>query len=255
MKTRTLKMSQVVGLEADAKKQKHKATTELHKAMQKAELYKGTAEVFEPASEDAEAFPPKKVKVRLSAEEALEEISAHWIEWWNWTATKDFGNASDGARADVIIDDKVFVEQAPVPFILFLLDQLENVRKAIEVVPTLDEVEEWVFDEALGFYRTAEPVRTRKTKNVKRPIVLYDATKEHPAQTQIIDDTEVVGYWVGTKFSGSLSAPRKKDLLRRVGKILEALKIAKEEANSHRTDTQDIGAKLFGYVLNRAEAS
>jgi hypothetical protein len=248
-------MSQVVGLEADAKKQKHKITTELHKAMQKAELFRGTAEVFEPAVEGVELFPPKKVKVRLSAEEALGEMAEHWIEWWDWTATKDIGNASEGARANVVIDEEVFLEKVPVPLLLFLKDQFENVRKAIEVIPTLDEVEDWVWDVALGFYRTADPVRTRKTRNVKKPIVLYDATKEHPAQTQIIDDVEVMGYWVGTKFSGALSATRKKELLRRVAKVLEALKIAKEEANNHRTQTQNIGEKLFSFVLNQAEAS
>ncbi len=255
MKKRTLKMSQVVSLEVDAKNRGNKETAELHKAMQKAELYKGTAEVFESTHEEGESYPPKKVKVRLAAEEALDKMAAVFTEWWDWTATKDYGNASEGARADVVVDDEVFIKQAPVPLLLFLKDQFENVRKAIDVIPTLDEAEDWVFDEKLGYHRTSEPVRTRKTKNTKKPIVLYDATPEHPAQTQLIDEVEIVGYWVGTKFSGALSATRKRDLQRRCAKVLEALKIAKEEANSHRTETQNIGTKLFGFVLGRTEAS
>jgi hypothetical protein len=185
----------------------------------------------------------------LVGEEALESMAEIWNEFVDWTATKDYGNTE--AKADVVVDGVTLVPGAPVPFILFLEKQVTDFRTAIEKMPTLSEAEDWVYDEALGYYRTREPVRSHKTKTTKKAIVLYDATKEHPAQTQLIDDVKTVGYWTGHKFSGALSAPRKKMLLKRTNDLLAALKIAREEANSTVTETQDIGAKLFGFVLKQ----
>ena len=255
MKAKTLRMAQVIAIETDVKQRAKPAITKIHKATQKAELFDGSSATYEPASENEETYPPKKVKVRMVAEDALKEMAEIWVEFIDWTATKDIGNCSGDARADVVVDGMTLVEQAPVPLLLFLEKQVTDLRKAVEVIPTLSESEDWVFDEALGFHRTREPVRTHKTKTKKVGIVLHPPTKEHPAQTQLIDETRTVGYWVGQKFSGALTAPRKKQLVERVNKLLAAIKTAREEANTAKTATQNIGAKLFDFVLSQAEAS
>jgi len=249
MTAKTLKLSQVIALETDAKHRVQPALTKIHKATQKAELYAGSTATYECTREGEETYPPKKVKVRLVAEEALAEMSEHWVELFDRTAAKDFGNCAEGARADVVVDGEVLVEQAPVPYLLFLEKQFTDVRKAIGVIPTLDESEDWVLDEGLGYHRTSDPVRTHKTKKVQRGLVLHPPTKEHPAQTQLISEDIVVGYWTGTKFSGALQAARKKALLARVNALLGAVKLAREEANHTKVETADVGAKLFKYLL------
>ena len=252
---KTLHMAQVIAIETDVKQRAKPAITKLHRATEKAELYEGSSATYEPVHEDEETFPPKNVKVRMVAEDTLKEMAELFVEFIDWTATKDIGNCVETARADVVVDGVKLVDQAPVHLLLFLERQVKDLRKAIAVIPTLSESEDWVYDEALGYHKTREPVRTHKTKTKKVGIVLHPPTKEHPAQTQLIDDTRTVGYWVGRKFSGALPAPRKKALMERANKLLQAVKIARGEANRSKAVIQNIGAGLFDFVLNQTEAS
>ncbi len=255
MSTKTMKLSQVIALETDAKQRIQSAVTKIHKAMQKADLYNGSTATYEATREGEEEFPSKKVKVRLVAETALAEMAEHWVELVDWTAAKDFGNCSSGARADVIVDGVTLVEQAPVPLLLFLEKQMTDLRKSIDVTPTLDEAEDWVFDDRMGYHRTAEPVKTHKTKKLQKGLVLHPPTVEHPAQTQMITEDVVVGYWTGNKFSGALTPTRKRSLLKRTNTLLGAIKVAREEANHSKVDTQNIGDGLYKFVLGQTETS
>ena len=251
MAMKTMKLSQVIALETDAKQRIQGVVTKIHKAMMKSDLYDGSTATYETTREGEEAFPPKKVKVRLVAEQALSEMAEQWVELVDWTAAKDFGNCSEGARADVIVDDVTLVEKAPVPLLLFLEKQVTDLRKAIDVTPTLDEAEDWVYDDSLGYHRTKEPVKTHKTKKLQKGLVLHPPTVEHPAQTQMITEDVVVGYWTGNKFSGALTPIRKKTLLRRTNTLLGAIKVAREEANHSKVDTKNIGDGLYKFVLGQ----
>jgi len=255
MKPKTLQLAQVVAIETDVKQRAKPAITKIHHATEKPALFDGSSATYEPVSESEETFPPKRVKVRLVAEQALQEMTSLWTEFVDWTAAKDIGNCGEGARADVVVDGVTLVEQAPVPLLLFLERQVADLRTSIEVIPTLDEAEDWVFDKGLGYHRTREPVRTHKTKTKKTGIVLHPPTKEHPAQTQLIDEVRTVGYWVGSKFSGALPPTRKRELAERATKLLAAIKAARVEANTAKTPTQNIGAGLFDFILRQAEGS
>jgi hypothetical protein len=244
-----MKLSQVVALEADTKQRNYTAITKIHKASQKPDLYNGSAASYDATREGEEQFPPKKVKVRMVAEDTIAEMAGLWVEWADRTATKDYGNAETAARADVKIGDRVLIPNAPVPSLLWWEKQIGDWRKAVEVIPTLDEAEEWVFDEGMGMHRTKEPVKTHKTRKVQEPLVLYPHSPEHPAQTQIVTNDVVVGYWTGRKFSGALPASRKKALLGFANTMLAAIKIAREEANGAKVPTQNIGQAVFDYLL------
>ena len=116
----------------------------------------------------------------------------------------------------------------------------------------LDAAEKWDLDVNSGLFRS-EAVKTHKTKKLQEPIVLYAATVEHPAQTQLITKDVVIGHWTGTKFSGALPASRKKALLARANKLLAAVKMAMKEANNTKVSTQSIGEGVFGFLLGTTE--
>lgn len=244
-----MKLSQIVALEADSKQRNSAAITEIHKASQKGALYEGHTKSYECTREGEEQLPPEKLKVRMVATDALKEMAGLWAEWLDLTASKDYGNAEPGARADVVVNGEVLIKQAPVPFLLWMEKQLTDWRKAIDVIPTLDEAEDWVYDDAIGMHRTKEPVKTHKTKKVQEGLVLHPPTKEHPAQTQLISRDIVVGYWSGMKFSGALTVTQKKQLLERVNAVLDAVKVAREDANNHQVSKQNIGQKVFDFLL------
>ena len=83
--------------------------------------------------------------------------------------------------------------------------------------------------------------------------MLYDATPEHPAQTQLITEDVVIGHWTTTYFSGAIPRPKKRRFLERITELQEAVKFAREQANSQEADEQRVGRKLLTHVF-REEA-
>jgi len=86
---------------------------------------------------------------------------------------------------------------------------------------------------------------------MQKGIVLYDATEHHPAQTQLITEDVVVGHWTTTKFSGAIPRPRKKVLLERIRQLADAVKFAREQANSIEADDQKVGRKVLDFIFAR----
>ena len=83
--------------------------------------------------------------------------------------------------------------------------------------------EDWKSDPNSGLYRT-EPTETHRTKKMQKPIVLYAATPEHPAQTQLITEDVIAGWWVLTRQSGAMPKPEKQRLQDRIDKLIQAIK-------------------------------
>jgi hypothetical protein len=65
-----------------------------------------------------------------------------------------------------VLDGKVVLKDAPVPFLLFLEKNLLDLQTVVGKVPTLDKAEEWHFDAARGYHVT-EPTLKTSTKKVR----------------------------------------------------------------------------------------
>lgn len=240
------KLNQVIAIEKGAKNRIYSAITELHKNSQKPDLYYGFNKTYESKDEAGEQFPPEQKKVVMRADDVLGETRKLFTEIMDITATKDFANMS--ASADIKIGENVLVKDVPVPYLLFLEKQLTDLRTFIDKLPVLDEADDWAKDEASGLYKTAS-LKTHRTQKVSEPIVLYDATKEHPAQTQLITKDVVVGYWNQVKHSGAITRGDKRQLLEKVERVLEAVKSAREEANSVEAPNKKVGADILDYIF------
>ncbi len=173
-------------------------------------------------------------------------ISRLLTELMDVTASKDYANCH--ARADVVVEGQTLVKDAPVPFLLFLEKHLTDLHTFVDKLPNLDSADDWVSDPNSGLYKTA-PIATHRTKKVQKPIVLYDATDKHPAQTQLITEDVLVGYWDTVKQSGALPLPRKRELLERLESLSQAVKFAREQANDAEATEQKIGGAIFAYLL------
>ena len=88
-----------------------------------------------------------------------------------------------------------------------------------------------------------------KTKKVPRNHVKAEATKEHPAQVEVYHEDVVVGHWRTVRFSGALPARRVNELTDRVERLQRAVKFAREEANLREVEQQEVGAKVFEFLL------
>ena len=240
------KLNQVIAIEKGVKSRVYGAITRAHKESQKAEPFNGFAKTYRKRDEDGVDYPPEKKKVQLIAEDVLGDIAKHATELFDVTATKDWSNCE--ARADVVIGGRTLIEQAPATYLIFLEKQLSDIRTFVEKLPALDENEDWTKDPNSSLFKT-EKITTHRTKKVQRPIVLYDATEHHPAQTQMITEDVIVGWWDTVKHSGAVPVPRKKQLLDRVDKLIRAVKFARETANDLEVTDRKVGEAVFDYLF------
>lgn len=240
------KLNQILAVEKGTKARVYSEVTQMNASAQKPALFNGFSKTWKPKDEDGETFPPESLRVQQNAREQLAVLARHLTELFDVSAAKDWANCQ--AKADVVVDGKVLLKQSPATYLLFLEKQLNDIQTFVGNLPSLDPAEEWRFDEAANVYKS-ELTKTARTKKVQKPIVLYDATKEHPAQTQLITEDIVIGHWDTVKHSGALPPKRKQELLERVEKVIKAVKFAREEANAQEAEKKDVASALFEYLL------
>lgn len=243
------KLNQILAIEKNKKTQLHKEITELHHATQKPPLLNGHHKVFTAREEDGESFPDDVQKVQHLHHEVIDQVCDRLAVLMDVTASKDWTNCN--AKADLVVNGEPFLEQVPVPYLLFLEKELHDLHTFVEKICELDPGETWTLDPNSGQYRS-EPVKTSKTKKLQKPIVLYDATPDHPAQTQLITEDVVIGHWTTTKFSGAIPRPRKKMLLERISLLEDAAKFAREQANSIEATEPKVGRKILDFIFKSA---
>lgn len=242
-----MKLNKILATERAVKARSYSDLTTLHKSAQKEDLYNGHAKTFRPKDVDGETFPPDSKRVQLRAEDVLQTTREIQTEFFDISLAKEVGNQS--ANADIQVGTEILASEVPATMLLLLEKSLIDLRTLVVAMPTLSEDEAWVRDLNSGMYRTA-PVATNRQKKVQRPIVLYPATPEHPAQTQLITEDESIGYWDTTKISGALPKPRKERILARLDALLIAVKTARQEANDVEIpEPNHIGNRIFDYLF------
>lgn len=240
------KLNQILAIEKGIKTRVYAEFTELHQATQKPVLMNGFHKAYQPRDEDGETYPPESQKVQYHAVDVLDRVGRALTELFDITATKDWANCH--ARASVVVDGRTLIEDVPATYLLFLEKQLGDLATFIGKMAELDAGSDWSVDPSTGLFKT-EPTATQRTKKVQRPIVLYDATEHHPAQTQLITEDVIAGQWVTVKYSGAIPAPRKKQLLARIEKLSNAVKFAREQANAVEAADKKVAKEVFDFLF------
>lgn len=246
---RTPRLNQHLANENQIKNETDKTITMLYHIAQKPDLFSGLEKFYSSlADEGGDKLPPETKKVQVVAENVLKDGATLWSRYFDYTATKDTANAN--AKADVVVGETILLKDMPVTTLLFLEKQLENVRTLVTHLPVLDGADNWEKDEATGHHKTKE-VQTHRTKKVQKPIVKYPHSDKHPAQTEMITEDIVEGYWHTKKFSGAMTYPRKRAILDRVSLLLQAVKTAREGANgATEAPKVEVGDAIFGYLFH-----
>lgn len=243
------KLNQIIAIEKGVKARSQSALTELYKTVQKPDLFNGFSRSYHKVSEDGEDLPPESKRVQQNAGEILANVETVMTDLMDLTFRKDHTNCH--ARADLVVADVTIARDVPVTFLLSLEKQLIDIRTLVATLPELDPSESWMRDANTGLYRSAT-ISTHRTKKVQKPIVLYPATPEHPAQTQMVTEDVIVGHWSATKTSGAVPGTTKQELAARVEKLIRAVKQAREAANmQEELGVAKIGDALFTYLFDR----
>lgn len=240
------KLNQIIAVEKGVKSKAQQDLTTAQHSLQKPALLAGISRTYQAKDEEGEQLPPESTRVQVRAEDVLRETAKTLTRLFDVTATKDWANCT--ARADVTVDGRVLVSQAPVSYLLFLEKQLSDINAFVRKLPVLDASEAWTLDPSTDDWKT-DAVRTLRTKKVPRNHVKAEATDKHPAQVEVYYEDIPVGYWTTVKFSGALTARRVNELLDRVEKLQQAVKFAREEANGAEVVDQRVADAVFGYLF------
>lgn len=242
-----MKLNQVIAVLQTVKANSTKAKTAVYHQIQKSALFQGISRTFSPVAEDGFVYPAENQSLQLKAEDLLVEFDRACSELFNLCATQDWANAT--ASADIVVDGTTILTDVPVSYLLFLEKQLVDVKTFISSLPVLDTSESWVYDPQQECFAT-EAKFTTKTKRIVKPVILYEATKEHPAQVKESSEDIPEGTWRTVKFSGAISIARQNELLRRVDRLMQEVIFAREQANSMEITKQErVARSIFGYLF------
>ena len=242
-----MKLNQVIAIEKGTKSHALQELTEAYQMLQKPALLAGISRIYRPKDEEGEQFPAEATHVQAKTEEIIYKTTNELTKLFDVVATKDWANCK--AKADIIVNGTALLTGVPATYLLFLEKQLVDLHTFIKKLPILDASELWTFDVSSDTWAT-EPIQTIKTKKILRNHVKVEATEKHPAQVEVYYEDVLVGNWRTIKFSGALPAQRINELLDRVKLLHEAVKFAREEANSVEVSEQKVGAKILTYLFN-----
>lgn len=242
------KLNQIIAIEKGIKSLAHSSMSELYKAVQKPELFNGFSKDYQAKDEDGEKLPSERKRVQFTVPDVLRAAERALTDLMSVTARKDWSNCT--ARGTITVDKgTVLLADVPVSYLLFLEKQLTDLHTFVKSLPVLDVVDDWSHDDSSGLYKTA-PVQTHRTKKEQRALVLYPATTEHPAQTQMVTEDVIAGYWSLVKQSGALQKPERDSLLLRIEELQRATKQAREAANMiDEVAVPEVGDVIFEYLL------
>lgn len=240
------KLNQIIAIERGAQKASGDILTAAYHKIQKPDLFNGLSRTYQPRADDGDQLPSESTKMIEHTNLIMLDVIVSLTRLIDIVATKD--NTNCAAFADIVIDGRVLAEKVPVTTLIFLEKKLVDVGTFVSKLPTLDPTQNWHWDEFTGTFRT-EPVKTTRTKKILRNHVKAAATDKHPAQVDVYGEDVIVGDWTLIKSSSALSKARIGELATKVSKLSDAVKIAREQANTTTVVDKKIGDSVLTYIF------
>lgn len=239
------KLHQILAVAQGTKQRSQQALTAFYHRVQKSEPFDGVVKTYRPKDDEGEQLPGEGKRVQLDAAVLLQELKAQLAPMYKIVGEVDRTNQV--AAASVIIDGKVILADVPVATLLWLEKQLADMRTVFNTLPTLNPEFVWERDDTTGVWTTAERVTVR-SKKIPRNHVKAAATDKHPEQVEVFHEDVNVGTWHTRGLSGAMRQVDVRVYQERLEKVRDAVKDARERANSVDVvpfDTNPILEHLF----------
>jgi hypothetical protein len=241
------KLHELLAIEQDRRTKANASIEEGKQTFSKKDAhFDGMVKKYVPTEENAEEIPDERKELTLTVKGYLGEMMQAIVPALDANLSKEETNASNTAKAELLLEEQslgVFSATS----LLALESHISKLRELYKLLPTLDTTRKWTFDSQLNLFRSEDEIKFRSIKRSK-VIVKYDATKEHPAQTELVSLDVQVGKYQTTYFSGKVTPSQKTKMLNRIDQLLEAIKIARSKANSVEVNNIKIGKKIFDLI-------
>lgn len=251
-----IKLNEIIAVTTGKKSEVTKSVAETYHKIQKESLFDGISRTYRPREELGERLPPEIKQPQLRVKDLISNAVKSWKELFDVVFTLDHGNTKARAEINVLTSGDApltLLTDVPSTTLLFLEKQLVDVKTFITKLPTPDPSEVWEYSSQLDCLAT-KPTQTARTKKVQKPLVMYPATVEHPAQTQLVTEDVIAGDWTQILYTTRIPAQEKNEILERIDKLLDAVKVARERANSTPVEKKKMGDLLLSYIFGNTLA-
>jgi hypothetical protein len=237
------KLHELIAVEPDLKDRAIKSAAQVGQAFQNTGKFLGQTRKYTPANDGGQQLPFENKEVETSVAIQLARLRKDFGAWVDAAVQKEVTNTT--ATSKVVIGGTEYT--LPATALLNLENKLSQLRGVYAAIPTNDTSERWHWDEAERQW-VSDPVETIRTSKKAERFVKYDATKEHPAQVDIIQVDVRDGTWATNKRSGMMAPAKKQEYLDRLDDLLLTVKKARQRANDVDADTMKISEALFKHI-------
>ena len=208
--------------------------------------FDGETRKYTKTDENSDDLPNEHKQVVTNVQERLDYTLDFIGEAIDVAIQKEETNASGVAVSELIIGEVSFGTFSATA-LLQLETQLKALRSLYNIIPTLDPVKKWKYNDQNGLYETGIEKSYRSAKRPK-VITMAPATDKHPAQTQLVTEDIQVGTWEKSYASGRITPLQKSQLLGNIDKLINGVKRARSIANNAEVKNIKISKKLFDFI-------
>ena len=249
------KLHELLAVETNLENQANKVRTDLMNTFEKKRhLFEEKRILFNPVAENEPPVTESQSDLQSTVVKELDWIQPHLAKALD--ASFQVADANTRAVADVILDDEketVLLTGVPATALLELEKRMAELHAFVTAIPTLDPAKGFKLDanRGAGVYQARE-VNKNRTKKTPKAFVKAEATKEHPAQVDVIHEDIVTGRIQEQEWSGLMTPSDKADLLAKTDMLARAVRRARSRANEVEVDTKKrIGAALLKFVFGK----
>lgn len=238
-------LHQLLAVENDRKVQANNILQEtIETFSKKHDHFDGIVKTYDAYDEAEQKIPPETKEIVTTVKDKLNYSKQAISKGIDAQISKEETNASGVVKAELKVKDTSFGDLSATS-LLALEQHLIKIRNMYKVIPTLDPSKKW--NQKDDVYETDEEVKYRTEKKIEK-IVKYEATKEHPAQVDLINIDRQVGEYKTIYKSGKITPFQKSQLLERIDDLIVAIKKARSKANESEVKNIKIGDKIFQYI-------
>lgn len=243
------KLHELLAVEADKNNIATKLLDESRATLaKKPDHFMGFTKTLTYFDEKRAAENAEETKLVVSTvDENLDYTLNHVASYFDVILQKELTNQT--AVADLVVNGVTFAKDIPATFLLGMETRLKNMRALYEAIPTLPPAIDWHPDTnaGVGHYRSPKTMVPRTEKQVKF-VTLAPATDKHPAQVKDWTEDVPVAKVETVSYSGMWTVEQKADALDRLDVLLQAVKKARQRANTADVVDGHIGAALTAFI-------
>lgn len=243
------KLHEILAVENDLEKVATNVIEEAKNTFnKKANLFQGQVKTAEMFDDDVATPAPEVIKLEETVPSKLRYVGRAVARWLDVVLQKESTNQK--AVADLVVDGRVLATAVPATFLLGLENKVKRLRDMYMSIPTLQPGIRWnpAPDEGEDIFAAEDPIERFITSKQIKSTVLYEATKEHPAQIDKWTEDVKIGRYLVYPTSGMITPARKAEILDRLDRLGQAAKAARMRANAAEVEKVTIGQTLVDFI-------